>query len=178
MPMTMEERLEHARTVLTAYLHAKGEALPETPFDFMQTDASDLIADLLHLQKHIGFNDKEITLSEALMHYEGEQADYIAEVRYTILSSHGELTADGDGYVLERNIDNDYVRGGRVLAVIDRFDLAEWREHWGSPATTRIDILDVGYLYTDPDAEESGYEPPDEQWRKEIAQILLERKTR
>ena len=177
MPMTMEERLEHAQAALAEYLKTKGEPVPEHSRDFMQTDASDLIADLLHLQKNLGFRDTDATLNAALMHYEGEQADYIDDVRYTVRSSHGELIIDGDGYVLERQLENDYVRGGRFLACIDRFDLPEWRKFWDNPEGTSIDILDLGYWYDDPDTEESGYEPPDATWRKEIAQILHGRRT-
>jgi hypothetical protein len=76
MPMTMSERLDHARAALTAYFNAKGEPVPEGPDDYQDTDASDLIADLLHLQKHLGFKDEESTLATAKMHYEAEQEEY------------------------------------------------------------------------------------------------------
>lgn len=76
MAITMTERLDHARAALTAYFEAKGEPLPEGPDDYQDTDAGDLIADLLHLQKHLGFRDEESTLSTALMHYEAEQEEY------------------------------------------------------------------------------------------------------
>lgn len=75
MPMTMEERLEHARAALTAYFAAKGEPIPEGPSDYEDTDASDLIADLLHLQKHLGYRDAETTLATAVMHYEAEEEE-------------------------------------------------------------------------------------------------------
>jgi hypothetical protein len=75
MPMTMTERLDHARAALTAYLDAKGEALPEGPWDYQDTDASDLIADLLHLQKWLGLRGTEETLATAMLHFEAEQAD-------------------------------------------------------------------------------------------------------
>jgi len=75
MPMTMEERLDHARAALRAYFKAKGEAAPDSPEDYQDTDASDLIADLLHLQKHLGFKDVESTLATACLHYEAEQEE-------------------------------------------------------------------------------------------------------
>jgi hypothetical protein len=75
MPMTMTERLEHARAALTAYFEAKGEPLPEGPWDYQDTDASDLIADLLHLQERLGLRDTEKTLQTALLHFEAEQEE-------------------------------------------------------------------------------------------------------
>lgn len=75
MPMTMSERLHHARAALTAYFEAKGEPLPEGPWDFQDTDASDLIADLLHLQKRLGLRDTEKTLETALLHFEAEEEE-------------------------------------------------------------------------------------------------------
>ena len=75
MPMNMEERLDHARSALQAYQSAKGEPAAENDSDFMDTDASDLIADLLHLQKHLGFKDAGSTIQTALMHYEAEQEE-------------------------------------------------------------------------------------------------------
>jgi hypothetical protein len=76
MPMTMDERLDHARAALTAYVQAKGEPTPEGPDDYQDTDASDLIADLLHLQKHLGFRDEDASLATARMHYEAEQEEF------------------------------------------------------------------------------------------------------
>ena len=96
-------------------------------------------------------------------------------VRFTIRSSHGELTVDALGYVAECRAENDDTDGGKHLKSITRFDLEEWRERWGSPETGRIDILDLGYWYTDPKTGESGFAPPDAKWRSEIAEILLER---
>jgi len=75
MPMTMTERLEHARAALTAYFQAKGEPLPEGPWDYEDTDASDLIADLLHLQKRLGLRDTQPTIDTALMHFEAEEEE-------------------------------------------------------------------------------------------------------
>jgi hypothetical protein len=75
MPMTMTERLDHARAALTAYFEAKGEPLPEGPWDFEDTDASDLIADLLHLQKRLGLRATEETIQTAMLHFEAEEEE-------------------------------------------------------------------------------------------------------
>jgi hypothetical protein len=75
MSISMPERLEHARAALTAYFAAKGEPLPEGPWDYEDTDASDLIADLLHLQKRLGMGDAKQTLQTAVMHYEAEESE-------------------------------------------------------------------------------------------------------
>jgi len=75
MPITMEERLDHARAALTAYFDAKGEPMPKGPWDYEDTDASDLIADLLHLQKRLGLRNAKQTLQTAVMHYEAEEAE-------------------------------------------------------------------------------------------------------
>ena len=83
MPMTMDERLDHARAALAAYFQAKGEPEREKDSEYLDTDTSDLIADLLHLQKHLGFKDEQTTLATALMHYEGEQDEYIEAVANT-----------------------------------------------------------------------------------------------
>jgi hypothetical protein len=75
MPMTMEERLAHAKAALKAYFDAKDEPRWDWPEIYYDTDASDLIADLLLLQKHLGY-DVENTLMRAEMHFEAEQAEY------------------------------------------------------------------------------------------------------
>jgi hypothetical protein len=75
MTITMKERLDHARTALTAYFEAKGEPRPDGPWDYEDTDASDLIADLLHLQKRLGLRDTERTLQTAMMHFEAEEEE-------------------------------------------------------------------------------------------------------
>jgi len=97
-------------------------------------------------------------------------------VRYTIASSHGELTVDAEGFVIERRVDNDEADGGKHLKSITRFDLVEWRKHWGNPETDRIDILDLGYWHTDPKTNTIAFEPPDAKWRSEIAEILRQRR--
>jgi len=74
MSMTMEERLDHARAALNAYFAEKGE--PERSNDeYDDTDVSDLIADLLHLQKKLQLRDIENTLATARMHFEAEQEE-------------------------------------------------------------------------------------------------------
>ena len=74
MPMTMEERHEHATAALTAYKKAKGE-------DFIDLadhhEISHLICDLLNLAISKGFQ-KDAVLETALMHHEREQEDYNA----------------------------------------------------------------------------------------------------
>jgi len=75
MPMTMDERLEHARAALTAYFDAKGEPARASDAEYEDTDVSDLIADLLHLQRHLGLKETEPTLQTAVMHFEAEQQE-------------------------------------------------------------------------------------------------------
>ncbi len=96
-------------------------------------------------------------------------------VPYTVSSSHGELTIDAEGLVIARDLDNNDADGGGHLACITRFDLAEWRKHWGNPDTTDVDILDIGYWYANPSTGKSDHAPPDARWRSEIAEVLLER---
>jgi hypothetical protein len=75
MPMTMDERLDHARAALTAYFAAKGEPERTSDAEYEDTDVSDAIADLLHIQKYLGLRDIEQTLATARMHFEAEQED-------------------------------------------------------------------------------------------------------
>lgn len=98
-------------------------------------------------------------------------------MEYTVRSSHGELTIDKDGYVLERQIDYTDSDAGTHLVLIARFDLVEWQHHWNNPEGNSIDILDLGYWYNDPKTNTSTYEPPDADWRKEIAEILFQRQS-
>ena len=183
MPMTMNERLDHARAALTAYFEAKGEPLPEGRWDYEDTDVSDLIADLLHLQKRLGLRDTERTLQTAMLHFEAEEEeepDHLANDQssdartdrsYIVGSSHGELTITTDGIVIDRRLDNDDADGGRHLAGIVRFDLVEWYSHWGKARPSAFDILDLGYWYTNEDGTET-YAPADAKWRLEIAGIM------
>jgi hypothetical protein len=98
------------------------------------------------------------------------------EKQYTVGSSHGELTVDAKGNVTDRRLDNHDPDSGGHLAQIIRFDLVEWQKYWGNPAAHHIDILDLGYWYTDPETKEIAFTPPDANWRSEIAEILLERR--
>lgn len=74
MPMTMEERLDHARAALNAYFAEKGEPQRKNN-EYDDTDVSDLIADLLHIQKHLKLRDIDKTIATARMHFEAEQAE-------------------------------------------------------------------------------------------------------
>jgi hypothetical protein len=74
MPMTMEERLDHARAAINGYMEAKGEPAREGD-NFEDTDVSDVSADLLHLQKTLKLRDVDKTLGTARMHFEAEQED-------------------------------------------------------------------------------------------------------
>jgi hypothetical protein len=126
MPMTMTERLDHARAALTAYFEAKGEPLPEGLWDYEDTDVSDLIADLLHLQKRLGLRDTERTLQTAMLHFEAEEEEEPGHVAnhqspdaqtngsYIVGSSHGELTIKADGAVIACRLDNDDADGGDI----------------------------------------------------------------
>jgi hypothetical protein len=76
MPMTMDERLDHARTAIAAYFYAKGEPERTCDAEYEDTDVSDLIADLLHLQKFLDLRDIDKTLATALMHHEAEQEEH------------------------------------------------------------------------------------------------------
>jgi hypothetical protein len=92
-------------------------------------------------------------------------------------SSHGELIVDAEGNVIDRHLDNNDPDGGGHLASIIRFDLAEWRGYWDKLDTSDIDILDLGYWYTDTKTGRTAFAPPDAKWRSEIAEVLLERRT-
>jgi hypothetical protein len=63
------DRAERARTVLQAYIEARGEA-----FENSSSEIADLIADLLHLAADLdeGFDPVESTLRLARMHFEAE----------------------------------------------------------------------------------------------------------
>jgi hypothetical protein len=179
MPMTMNERLDHARAALTAYFEAKGEPLPEGPWDYEDTDTSDLIADLLHLQKRLGLRGTEQTIQTAMLHFEAEQEEEPApggetDRSYIVRSSHGELTINADGAVAACRLDNDDADGGGHLGRIIRFDVVEWRGHWGEALPSAFDILDLGYWYSGEDDVEA-YAPADAKWRLEIAQTMFGR---
>jgi hypothetical protein len=71
MPMTNEERAEHAGNAITEYVASKGE-----PHDGPATEyeISDLICDLLHHGNRCGFCHQDL-LDRALMHYSAEKAE-------------------------------------------------------------------------------------------------------
>jgi hypothetical protein len=96
--------------------------------------------------------------------------------QYVVGSSHGQVTIDPKGHIIECQADNDDVDGGLHLKSITRFDLSEWRRYWGKPMPATLDILDLGYWYTDPETSHTIFAPPDSKWRTEIAQIILERR--
>ena len=81
MAIRMEERLDHARDALNAYFKSKGEN-PRAGDDFEDTDVSDLIADLLHLQTHLKawkalerLSRVDACIMTALIHYQAEQKE-------------------------------------------------------------------------------------------------------
>jgi hypothetical protein len=86
----------------------------------------------------------------------------------TVHSSHGVLTTDARGIVINRCLDNDDADGGGHLARILRFDIGEWSRHWGRDLPECFDILDLAYWYADVNGVEV-YAPPEETWRSDIA---------
>jgi hypothetical protein len=111
MSITMDERLDHARAALTAYFAEKGE--PERNNDeYEDTDASDLIADLLHLQKSLKLRDIKKPLATALMHFEAEQEEHDQELE---IEAKKEFTI------------ND---ADRLLGMADQF-LEDWEDNEG-----------------------------------------------
>ena len=74
MPMTNEERAEHAGNALTEYLSSKGEPHNQPAEEH---EISDLICDLLHHGDRFGFDHDDI-ISRALMHYEAEKQEAAA----------------------------------------------------------------------------------------------------
>jgi hypothetical protein len=71
MPMTMEERYDHAIAALQAYNKEKGEAEPDLSSHY---EISDLICDLLHLATSKDFHKNDV-LDTVFMHYEAEQRE-------------------------------------------------------------------------------------------------------
>lgn len=57
------------------------------------------------------------------------------------------------------------------LLSIERFNLSEYAEYYGKEDDEEFDILDLGYWTTD-----GTYEPPVEEWRKQIEKELASRK--
>lgn len=73
--LKIEDRLDHARAAIETYLMAKWERTPTCDVEYEDTDVSDLIADLLHLQNFLGLRDAERTLATARMHFEAEREE-------------------------------------------------------------------------------------------------------
>jgi hypothetical protein len=167
MPMTMKERLDHARAALSAYFTEKGEPAREINADYADTDVSDLIADMLHLQKALRLRDSDQTIATALMHFEAEEE----EEAHTVGSSYGTLSINSGGFVTRQEID-DPVDGKHLLS-IEAFDLTEWHKYWRTEFPSHFDILDLGYWYAE--KGERHYAPADATWRKDIAEDLLGR---
>lgn len=163
-----EERrlLNTARRLLTAF----SAILPEIDAEIEQRQHGGNDEDWAALQR---LSDEA---HAAVREANGTTLQITDETLRTVGSSHGQLTIDAAGNVVNRSLDNTDSDGGTHLAAIIRFDLREWRRHWGSPLPERFDILDLGYWYADPKTGMSAYEPPDAKWRAEIAQILLERR--
>ena len=90
----------------------------------------------------------------------------------TVVSTHGIITADKDGKVIEVL---SYI-GSRSpatweLLAIDRLDVVEWQYSYPFDDITdgELDILDIGYWNKD-----GSYERPCYSWREEREQALLE----
>jgi len=169
--LTGPERAERALAEF-AHIVYGGNHPANLPEGDHQDAVSDLICDLLLYASRNGM-DSDAIMAQALGNYEAEKGD--APERHTVGSSHGELTIDAEGYVIERRLDNEDADGGGHLKSITRFDLPEWRSHWGQPTPATLDILDLGYWYVDSETNETIFLPPDAKWRAEIAKILMRR---
>jgi hypothetical protein len=91
---------------------------------------------------------------------------------YEVRGTHGVLTIDRHGYVLSYE---PQPKRNTEYTKIHRFDLTEWASFWGEAAPHQsMDILDLGFWYFGSDNRHH-YEPPEMDWRKEIAQQLMER---
>jgi hypothetical protein len=170
--LTGPERAERALAEFTHIVYG-GNHPRNLPQGDHQDAVSDLICDLL-LYAFRNYMPCEAILAQARGNFEAEKADALKH--YTVGSSHGELTIDAEGYVIQRRLDNEDADGGKHLESIARFDLSEWRSHWGQPMPAAFDIFDLGYWYTDSATDEAAFAPPDAKWRSEIAEILRQRR--
>ncbi len=75
--------------------------------------------------------------------------------RFTVHGSWGDLIINSDGEILDRSGASE----GQGYAGIQRFDVAEYVEHYGALDST--DILLIGYWLFD-----GTYEAPDEHFRE------------
>lgn len=88
---------------------------------------------------------------------------------FRIFSSHGELTCDINGVILDVKIQGE--PEDSVLSNITKIDIQEWMDYHEMVAMPKeyeynIDILDVGYWYFDAESSMSFYEPPVTQHRE------------
>ena len=91
-------------------------------------------------------------------------------------SSHGTLEIDDTGKVT--GIIADGKTGAIILPneglsflfTIERFDLSEYAKHYDKEDDEEFDILDLGYWTT-----VGTYEPPVEEWRKQIEERLTKK---
>jgi hypothetical protein len=85
-----------------------------------------------------------------------------------IFGSYGNLTCDDDGKIISTEFDyedgNEKESGEHEYSKILRFDVAEFTKEYGSLGDRNIDILDIGYWFSDGDGQEQ-YEPPDYEFR-------------
>lgn len=66
---------------LANILTIKSDGCPDYDAEYSDMDVSYFIADLLLLQKLLGFKDAETIIQTVLVHYEGKQEDEVAESR-------------------------------------------------------------------------------------------------
>ena len=75
-------------------------------------------------------------------------------------SSYGSITFDSKtGNIISTNLDNS-----PECPQVARFDVEEFKCHYGEYPKNETDILDLGYWQND-----GGYEPPCHDWRREVA---------
>lgn len=80
-----------------------------------------------------------------------------------IFGNHGKLQVDNSsGRVITYDPE-----GSQEYTNIARFDLQEWRAHYGQVACDGGDILDFGYWLHD-----ETYEPPEADWRAAWREVL------
>lgn len=81
----------------------------------------------------------------------------------TAYSSLGSFTFDPNtGKVLNSALDAE-------MATPIRVDIEEYKKYYGTEFNEGVDILDIGYWM-----EDGSYEPPENDWREEKKQLLLD----